>query len=135
MPTFKIFMASNHKLVIKGMDHGIWCRIKLVPFTTTIADDRRDKYLEQKLLSEKSGILNWLIKGALRWRREGLNTPAIVLNATDEYCGEMDLSVILFGNGVYNRRGRQFGQGSCLECISSGAKKTTSLQPASGCSG
>ena len=33
MPTFKIFMATNHKPVIKGTDHGIWRRIKLIPFT------------------------------------------------------------------------------------------------------
>jgi putative DNA primase/helicase len=91
VPTFKIFMASNHKPVIKGTDHGIWRRIKLIPFTTTISDEKRDKYLEQKLLAEKSGILNWLIEGMLRWQSEGLNTPSIVLNATDEYRGEMDI--------------------------------------------
>jgi len=90
VPTFKIFMASNHKPVIKGTDHGIWRRIKLIPFTTTIADEKMDRHLEQKLLEEKSGILNWLIEGALRWQKEGLNTPPIVLNATDEYRGEMD---------------------------------------------
>jgi putative DNA primase/helicase len=91
VPTFKIFMASNHKPVIKGTDHGIWRRIKLIPFTTTISDEKRDKYLEQRLLTEKSGILNWLIEGMLRWQSEGLNTPSIVLNATDEYRGEMDI--------------------------------------------
>jgi putative DNA primase/helicase len=32
VPTFKIFMASNHKPVIKGTDHGIWRRIKLIPW-------------------------------------------------------------------------------------------------------
>jgi putative DNA primase/helicase len=84
-------MASNHKPVIKGTDHGIWRRIKLVPFTTLITEDKMDKQLEQKLLEEKAGILNWLIEGALRWRKEGLNTPATVLNATDEYRGEMDV--------------------------------------------
>ena len=73
--------------------------------TTTIADDRRDTYLEQKLLSEKSGILNWLIEGALRWRRDGLNTPAIVLNATDEYRGEMDV----IGNFIRERCVQQEG--------------------------
>jgi putative DNA primase/helicase len=50
-----------------------------------------DRYLEQKLLEEKSGILNWLIEGALRWQKEGLRTPAIIANATDEYRGEMDV--------------------------------------------
>jgi putative DNA primase/helicase len=91
LPTFKIFMATNHKPVIRGTDHGIWRRIKLIPFTTTITDDKMDKHLEQKLLEEKSGILNWLIEGVLRWRKEGLNTPSVVLNATDEYRGEMDV--------------------------------------------
>jgi putative DNA primase/helicase len=91
VPTFKIFMASNHKPVIRGTDHGIWRRIKLIPFTTTIPEEKMDKYLEQKLLEEKSGILNWLIEGALRWQREGLRTPAVIVNVTDEYRGEMDV--------------------------------------------
>jgi putative DNA primase/helicase len=91
VPTFKIFMASNHKPVIRGTDHGIWRRIKLIPFTTRITEDKRDPYLDQKLLTEKSGILNWLIEGALRWKQEGLNVPALITNATDEYRGEMDI--------------------------------------------
>jgi putative DNA primase/helicase len=90
-PTFKIFMATNHKPVIKGTDYGIWRRIRLIPFTTTIAEDKQDKYLEQKLRSEASGILNWLIEGALRWQLDGLKTPAEILNATNEYRGEMDV--------------------------------------------
>jgi putative DNA primase/helicase len=57
VPTFKIFMATNHKPVIRGTDHGIWRRIKLIPFTTTIANEKQDKHLEQKLLEEKAGII------------------------------------------------------------------------------
>ena len=38
-PTFKILMATNHKPVIKGTDHGIWRRIRLIPFTTRIEED------------------------------------------------------------------------------------------------
>ena len=53
LPTFKIFMASNHKPVIKGTDHGIWRRIKLIPFTTRITDDKMDRNLEEKLLAER----------------------------------------------------------------------------------
>ena len=47
--------------------------------------------LETKLRSEASGILNWLLEGTERWRRERLKAPAIVLKATDEYRGEMDV--------------------------------------------
>jgi putative DNA primase/helicase len=90
-PTFKIFMATNHKPVIKGTDHGIWRRIKLIPFTTRIPEEQQDKHLEAKLRGEASGILNWLLEGTARWKREGLNVPAAILNATDEYRGEMDV--------------------------------------------
>ena len=91
VPTFKIFMATNHKPVIKGTDHGIWRRIKLIPFTTRVEDDRQDKTLEEKLKKEASGILNWILEGTERWRREGLIVPAAILHATDEYRGEMDV--------------------------------------------
>jgi putative DNA primase/helicase len=91
IPTFKIFMATNHKPVIKGTDHGIWRRIKLIPFTTRIEEEDQDKHLEEKLREEASGILNWLLAGTERWRREGLKAPKVVLTATDEYRGEMDV--------------------------------------------
>jgi putative DNA primase/helicase len=90
-PTFKIFMATNHKPVIKGTDYGIWRRIKLIPFTTRIPEEKQDKHLELKLRGESSGILNWLLEGTARWKREQLKAPPAILNATDEYRGEMDV--------------------------------------------
>jgi putative DNA primase/helicase len=99
VPTFKIFMATNHKPVIKGTDHGIWRRIKLIPFTTRIEEDKQDKHLEEKLMREGPGILNWLIEGARRWREEGLKTPTIILRATAEYRSEMDV----IGNFIRER--------------------------------
>jgi putative DNA primase/helicase len=96
-PTFKIFMAANHKPNIKGVDYGIWRRIRLIPFTTTIGREQQDIELESKLLKEASGILNWLIEGAMRRKRERLVTPDIISNATDEYRAEMDV----IGNFMY----------------------------------
>jgi len=71
----------------------------LIPFTTTIPKEKQDKSLEEKLKNEGSGILNWLLEGTLRWRREGLVAPSIILNATDEYRGEMDV----IGNFIKER--------------------------------
>jgi putative DNA primase/helicase len=99
VPTFKIFMATNHKPVIKGTDHGIWRRIKLIPFTTTIAEEKQDKHLEQRLMREGPGILNWLLEGARQWCEGGLKTPDIIINATDEYRAEMDV----IGNFIRER--------------------------------
>jgi putative DNA primase/helicase len=91
VPTFKICMATNHKPVIQGTDNGIWRRIKLIPFTTTIAPNKQDKHLEEKLRTEGSGILNWLLEGAMRWSKEGLRTPPLIADETAEYRGEMDV--------------------------------------------
>ena len=104
-PTFKIFMATNHKPVIKGTDYGIWRRIKLIPFTTRIPEEKQDKHLEMKLRGEASGILNWLLEGAARWKHEKLKAPAAVLKATDDYRGEMDV----IGNFMKERTIQQQG--------------------------
>ena len=91
-PTFKIFMATNHKPRIKGADNGIWRRIKMIPFTVTIPPEQRDKKLTEKLIAENSGILNWLIAGYAMWRKEGLTEePDAVRDANAEYRMDMDV--------------------------------------------
>ncbi len=89
-PTFKIFMATNHKPKIRGADNGIWRRIKMIPFTVTIPPEQRDKNLTEKLIAENSGILNWLLKGYAMWKKEGLEEPPAVREANEEYRMDMD---------------------------------------------
>ncbi|NKD88178.1 hypothetical protein HEQ72_07625 [Haematospirillum sp. 15-248] len=89
-PSFKLFLSGNHKPVIRGQDHGVWRRINLVPFTVSIARDKRDPGLENKLWEERSGILNWLLDGLRMWRRSGLCPPEAVVAATREYREDSD---------------------------------------------
>lgn len=90
-PTFKIYMATNHKPKIRGADNGIWRRIKMIPFTVTIPPEQRDNDLGNKLLAENSGILNWLIEGFKMWKKEGLkNEPDAIKEANEEYRFDMD---------------------------------------------
>jgi putative DNA primase/helicase len=42
-PTWKLWLATNHKPTIRGTDRGIWRRIKLIPFTVILEDDEKDK--------------------------------------------------------------------------------------------
>lgn len=90
-PTHKLWMAANHKPIVKGNDHGIWRRMRLIPFTVTIPDAEQDKALPEKLRAELPGILNWAIQGCLEWQRGGLQDPDCVLAATAEYRGEQDV--------------------------------------------
>lgn len=89
-PSFKLFLATNHKPEIKGTDWAIWRRIRLVPFTVTIPDDEQDKALGDKLRAELPGILAWAVRGCLEWQRIGLQPPDEVIAATNEYRNESD---------------------------------------------
>lgn len=89
-PQFKVWMATNHKPVIKDTDHAIWRRVRLVPFNVTIPEQERDPHLTATLRGEFAGILNWAIQGCLEWQRDGLGTPAEVTDATNTYRNEQD---------------------------------------------
>lgn len=90
-PKFKLFIAGNHKPMIRGRDNGIWRRIRLIPFEVTIPSKQRDKNLQTKLRGELSGILNWAIQGCLDWQESGLNTPKVITDAVSSYREEMDV--------------------------------------------
>jgi putative DNA primase/helicase len=89
-PQFKIWMAANHKPVIKGDDTAIWRRIRLIPAQAKISPENKDRKLYEKLKQELPGILNWAIEGCIRWQSEGLVTPKAVTEATKEYRDESD---------------------------------------------
>jgi len=90
-PTHTLIMATNHRPVVKGTDHGIWRRLKLVPFTVTMPDDKADKAVPEKLKTEAPGILAWCVRGCLAWQQIGLSEPDSVTMSTAEYRGEQDV--------------------------------------------
>jgi putative DNA primase/helicase len=90
-PEFKIWVATNHKPIIRGTDMGIWRRIKLIPFEVTIPKEKVDKLLKYKLREEFPQILAWAVEGCIAWQKQGLAEPDIVLDAVKEYKVEMDL--------------------------------------------
>lgn len=90
-PEFKLWMATNHKPIIRGTDDGIWRRIHMIPFTVQIPVDKVDRQLKSKLEREYPAILRWAVEGCLLWQREGLKQPKAVLDMTREYRREMDV--------------------------------------------
>ncbi len=90
VPSHHLWLSVNHKPTIRGTDGGIWRRIRLIPFSVTIADEDQDKELPEKLRAERAGILAWTVHGAMEWARHGLGEPDEIRQATGEYRSEQD---------------------------------------------
>ncbi len=89
-PEFKIMMATNVKPIIKHSDHGIWRRIRLLPFEAQIPDNQKDVHLIDKLLAEKEGVFQWALQGAMDWYQHGMPGCKKIDDADKEYRIEMD---------------------------------------------
>lgn len=91
VPEFKIWMATNHKPIIRGTDTGIWRRIHLVPFNVQIPENKIDRSLPIKLKKELPAILKWAVDGYALYKSEGLRLPSAVASAVNDYRREMDV--------------------------------------------
>jgi putative DNA primase/helicase len=88
-PQFKIWLAMNHKPVIRGTDRGIWRRLALIPFSQNF-EGREDRTLRETLRAELPGILNWALAGLRAWHASGLGQCIAVTAATQAYQEESD---------------------------------------------
>jgi putative DNA primase/helicase len=91
-PKLLPIMAANYLPRVSGDSYAIWRRLKVIPFGEPIPPAQRDPKLQEKLLAEGSGILNWLIEGALKWKQRDLQTdvPTAVAEATDAYKPDLE---------------------------------------------
>ena len=100
-PTSKFVICTNHKPEITGTDHGIWRRIRLVPFRVRFwnpdtdpagpAHLRQDKALADRLRGEREGILAWLVRGCLDWQANGLPVPTAMAEEVASYRDSQDI--------------------------------------------
>jgi putative DNA primase/helicase len=90
-PVAKLWLATNHRPVVRGTDEAIWRRIRLIPFNVTIPGPERDPTLPAQLRAELPGILRWAVDGCMAWQHKGLGAPAAVLAATRSYRAEQDV--------------------------------------------
>lgn len=90
-PSHKFWVQGNYRPDIRGTDEGIWRRMCIVPFDVKIPEAERDLHLGEHLVAnEPAGILAWAVRGCLAWQRQGLGTPAAVVDATADYRLEQD---------------------------------------------
>jgi putative DNA primase/helicase len=90
-PTFKLFIAGNHKPRLNTIDEAIRRRLLLVPFKVQIPPAERDQHLADKLKAEWPAILRWCIDGCMEWQRTGLKPPTSVCDATASYFADQDI--------------------------------------------
>lgn len=95
-PIFVAVLSGNYRPETQGSDNGIWRRLLIIHWAQTIAENDPSRVPLPELLArfdgERSGILNWLIEGALIYLKDGLmkHVPPAVTDFTSEYRRERD---------------------------------------------
>lgn len=91
-PTHTLFMLTNSEPHAPAHDSAFWLRVIQIDFPFTFCADPKAAWekkaipgLAEKLKSEASGILAWMVKGTLLWRMDGLKPPPQIAKTTAEY--------------------------------------------------
>ncbi len=98
-PQYLLWVVGNYLPVVRGADLGIWRRILLVPFEVTIPEEERIPKTEMMRIFDRevSGILNWILEGAVKFREYGHSIPSIVQKATSEFKEESNILLPFLG--------------------------------------
>lgn len=88
-PTHKLWLLGNHRPEVGTGGFAFWRRMRLIPFTRVVSDDRKIDIL---VTEEGPGILRWLIDGARRYLAgdKNLTGPERVRIATTAYAETED---------------------------------------------
>jgi len=97
-PTHLLILLTNNRPHAPANDLAFWIRVQLIPFPLSFIDNPvrdnerlRDKSIPDRLIKEEPEILSWLVRGCLRWQRDGLAPPKVILDATKAYQREEDM--------------------------------------------
>lgn len=92
IPKFKLVINTNYLPTITDDTVFSSGRINVVSFDRHFEPREQDKHLKDRLRQkqELSGILNWCIEGVRLYRKDGLEPPEAVKNATAAYRSDSD---------------------------------------------
>jgi putative DNA primase/helicase len=122
-PVAKFWLAFNHQPIVADDSHGFWRRPHLIPFDKQF-DLRTDPELEDTLQGEAPGILAWAVRGCLAWQSQGLNTPAVVIAATQAFRTESDPLQDFLDDRCEFGPGAQVSAAALIEEYASWARQT-----------
>lgn len=99
-PTHQLWLVGNDKPDVTSGGNSFWRRVRLIPFqrsfdgpeATPENQAKRITGLQHILANHEHGpkILAWIAQGAADYHQHGIQTPAIVANATEEYSATTD---------------------------------------------
>jgi putative DNA primase/helicase len=91
-PTAKPHMSGNGEPKFDGSDGGMQRRLIIVEWSVTLPTEKHRDFEDvvSEIVAEGSGILNWLIEGALDFLNSGLVISEDVLKTTADHFAEMD---------------------------------------------
>jgi putative DNA primase/helicase len=104
-PVMKLVLGVNYLPEIHDLGDGMWDRIRSIQDWPRIEADQRNRRIRAELLSERSGIFSWMVRGYRAWREgsksghSGLAEPPFVLDDVARYRKSMDAM-----NGFFSSR-------------------------------
>ena len=90
IPQFLPLIVGNNEPSTRDVGESMRRRLIVLPFDFTVPKDQRDKGLFDKLRGELDAIMGWAVAGHLQYLERGLDPPAKVLAATEEYFADND---------------------------------------------
>ncbi len=131
LPSFTPWLRTNHKPVIMGQDDGIWRRLVLLRFGRTFTGAEKDPDLEQKLLAERDGILLWMIAGAKKYLKDGLQLSPRMEAEWATYRNESDLLGEFLADKTVPTPGGEIDQATLYQSYRSWCEHESGVRPMS----
>ncbi len=115
-PSHKVVLVTNHRPRVHGTDMAIWRRLRVVPFTITIALADQDPQLRHRFATtDATAVLAWLVDGATAWHRHGLGHAQAIDDATADYRTSQDTFGIWLDERTIAAAGHRTKMGSLWE--------------------
>lgn len=90
-PSHTFWVSGNDKPRIRGVDAGIWRRMRLVPFLAKISKESEDVDFGIKLFNEGDAVLAWALEGCRMYLQHGLGSCTAIDEATAQYRADEDI--------------------------------------------
>lgn len=102
--TWKLCIFGNDVPRLKSFDNAMKRRLIYLEFPRHFTDQERDPNLKTKLMDEADLIFRWMVEGAVKWHKDGLQIPQSVVDKGNEYHASED-SVAAFISECLNVHG------------------------------